>query len=397
MSRQVSNMFCVDGSKGYTMCLSDNGDVYCFGNMNPFETEDSTSSKIIIPAIQNIRSINSGKFHNVCLDVNGCLYTFGMNDKGQLGVGTPSFMKSVFNSLKYWLGGTPKSSFIKELQLVQLPPIKQVSCGREFTVCLTEEGELYSFGLHGIVQLGIGRGEKLYYDFPQKIPNLKDVEFVECGGGHTVCKTKNNEIYVWGNNNAGQLGITGVLLPCSPQLCKDWPDNVADVKCGDAHTLVLTSDGDVYSCGYNSYGQTGRICKSSSNAITLKKIDELSRIIRIECGYNHSMCIDSNNDLFVFGCNQSGQLGLGTRYDIKTPIKHPTLSNIIDISSGGEHTFVKTSNNEIYAFGKNDCSQLGIESSNEFKSRPTRVFESNEDIWCSNINSSQLRFKSARK
>merc|ERR1711982_94498 len=104
-------------------------------------------------------------------------------------------------------------------------------------------------------------------------------------------------------------------------------------------------------------------------------------------------CIDINNNLFVFGCNRFGQLGLGDKDYRYKPIKHPSLSNIIDISKRGNHTFVKTSNNEIYAFGRNYYSQLGIKTEHK-QLTPIRVFENNEDIWFSNINKSKA--KSAR-
>ena len=120
----------------------------------------------------------------------------------------------------------------------------------------------------------------------------------------------------------------------------------------------------------------------------------LPEITRIECGYNHSICIDINNDLYVFGSNSSRQLGLGDDDNRNKPTKHPSLLNIIDISSRGYHTFVKTTNNEIYAFGNNKYSQLGIKTEDENQFTPIRVFEDNEDIWCSNIG--KPKAKSAR-
>merc|ERR1711862_1071214 len=127
---------------------------------------------------------------------------------------------------------------------------------------------------------------------------------------------------------------------------------------------------------------------------SFQKIEDLSEITRIECGGCHSLCIDINNDLYVFGNNEGGELGLGDTDNRSKPIKHPSLSNIIDISKGGFHTFVKTSNNEIYAFGNNEYTQLGIETEDEHQITPIRVFEDNEDIWFSNINKSKA--KSAR-
>ena len=96
----------------------------------------------------------------------------------------------------------------------------------------------------------------------------------------------------------------------------------------------------------------GRETKDSRPNI-FSKITKLCDIIRIECGSDFSKCIDTNGQLFVFGENYHGQLGLGDTVKRFQPVKHPSLSNIIDISSRGDHTFVKTCNNEIYSFGKN--------------------------------------------
>merc|ERR1712137_1527166 len=127
---------------------------------------------------------------------------------------------------------------------------------------------------------------------------------------------------------------------------------------------------------------------------TLEKVENLPQIVRISCGSIFSMCVDMNNDLYVFRNNEFGQLGLGDAVKVEKPVKHPTLSNIVDISQGGYHTFVKTFDNEIFAFGFNKYSQLGIKTEDENQITPIRVFEDNEDIWFSNINKSKA--KSAR-
>ena len=175
---------------------------------------------------------------------------------------------------------------------------------------------------------------------------------------------------------------------CSSLLNED----VINIKCGSNHTLVLKSNGDVLSCGHSM-----RENIDSINYSSFTRIEELSEIIRIECGSVHSMFIDINNDFYVFGSNRYGQLGLGTHINnTKEPVIHPLSTlKVIDISSGGFHSFVKTSNNEIYAFGASDHLQLGIKTGYFKLYTPIRVFENNEDIWCSNINS--LKVKSARK
>jgi len=364
-----------------THCINNDGNVISVGYSDcgaHGHDEDLVFPLKMIPTLNHIVSIDISLYHSICLDIDGNVFTFGKNDFGQLGIG------SDFSTVPY-------THFP---QKITLPPCVQVACGDFFSFCLSDNGQLYSFGCNERGELGIGNNTQWMCNSPQLVESLKDVEFIECGGFHSFCKTNNNEIFCWGDNVLGQLGLKNTFQH-SPILCSSLShENVIDIKCGNEHSIVLTSNGDVLSCGGNKYNQLGREINGNSSDL-FQKVEVLSEITRIECGDNHSICIDASNHLYFFGVNGSGQMGLGETKNGNMPIKHPSLSNIIDISKGGSSTFVKTSNNEIYAFGKNYSSQLGIKTEdNKNLLTPIRVFENNEDIWFSNINKSKS--KSAR-
>ena len=416
--RNVSTIIC---SEDMTLCLSTDGTVFSVGHSsfgeNGYEEEVVFPPKII-PLLVNIKSVDSSGNHSACLDYDGNVFTFGINMCGQLGICNPFHLISTHIPQK-----------------VNLPPCIQISCGRFCTMCVTEDGLVYLFGNT------IGNQDECFY-LPTIIEYLQDVQFIECVERYAFCKTKNNEIYCWGSNDCGQLGLGNLDLQITPVQCTSLlNEDIVDIKCSTNHTLALNSKGEVLSCGGDSYRQT-----ENTKLSLFTKIEDLPEIIRIECGAYHSMCIDINNNLYIFGgngqlrretrnqfCrafgkiedlsgiriehednqsmhitfdnhlyvfdrNECNEIGLETLDEIRTkiissighidkPKKQPSLSNIIDISKGGNHCFVKTSNNEIYAFGNNKYSQLGIETELEKQLLPIRVFQDNEDIWRSNFKS----------
>ena len=100
--------------------------------------------------------------HYVFVDGIGSVYGLGTNNDGELGLG-------------YGLLST-----IEIVQITELPPTREVSCGEGFSICVTLTNEVYSFGNNKLGQLGVERdGEKEY--LPIKVPSLKDIDFVECG------------------------------------------------------------------------------------------------------------------------------------------------------------------------------------------------------------------------
>ena len=380
MSRVEPTIVCGDNSisgTGFTVSISF-GEVHVSGhlifeNIKRNESNEDCIPKPI-PSLQSITSVFCGENHLICLDMEGSVFTLGNNEHGKLGIG------KIYSEFKYT--DVP--------QKLDLPPIKQVACGKEFNVCVSCDGNLYAFGDNRFKQLCL-EDSMGYSSTPIKSPFLEDIDFVACGSYFLICKCMNNDIFVFGGNSRGQLGVKEEIppIPCKVEY---WPENIVDIKCGISHTLVLTSNQEVYSCGNNYSGQLGRM--DCIDCAKLEKIKDLSDIVRIECGHLHSICIDSYGRLYVFGYNQFGQLGLNDRFDKRKPVLHPYLSNIIDVSSGGYHTFAKTSNNEIFAFGRNTVSQFGLKTNENFVYSPIRVFEDNEDIWCSNINKSKA--KSAR-
>mmetsp|Transcript_24628 Transcript_24628/g.42030 ORF Transcript_24628/g.42030 Transcript_24628/m.42030 type:complete len:426 (-) Transcript_24628:58-1335(-) len=351
-----------------TVALSNKGTVSSVGSHYEDVRPDIPST---LRGTKNIKGIDCGHSHSIFLDKNGNVSTFGGNQLGQLGIGKPVNFRS------------------KKGITVNIPSCKAILCGDFHNLCVTKEGNVYGFGsnVHG----ELGQEDQEMYSSPVRLTSLRNVDFVACGQEHSICKTMDNEVFVWGRNSCGQLGVGDAYKKQNtPLKVSGWPDNIVDIKGGRAHTLILTSDKFVYSCGSHETGQLGLGDSDTLTTVgntlysgTVQKIEELSNIVRIECGDDFGTCIDENGNLFVFGSNVKGQLGLGDFCDRNVPVEHPLLSNVIDISGKGRHTFVKIADNRIYGFGNNEHCHLGIRTRETRIFVPVRVLEGNENFWVS--------------
>ena len=88
--------------------------------------------------------------------------------------------------------------------------VQKVCCGQHFTICLTEAGEVYTFGEGQSGQLGTGRCSKRV--LPEKVLDCaptNEAPIVDCTAGwaHAMCLSSSGDIFVWGFNLYGQLGL----------------------------------------------------------------------------------------------------------------------------------------------------------------------------------------------
>ena len=86
----------------------------------------------------------------------------------------------------------------------------------------------------------------------------KSCASVACGRAHTVVLTDNGNIWSWGENKAGQLGLGNLISTSQPQMVSDLDEQeVIMVGCGDEHTVCITIANEVYGFGHGVYDQLG--------------------------------------------------------------------------------------------------------------------------------------------
>ena len=365
-------MACVCGTY-HTIALSDDGTVHSFGKNKGGKLGLGHSKKVSLPTpIPNLPQINlisCGFNFTVCVDYEGFIWSFGKNDFGQLGTGNTTY----FN--------IPQ-------KLQEIPPVLSVSCGCAHTLIITNDSNLWSCGRNDYGQLYLGDKEERSKPRQTSFSNISKIS---AGWTHSLFQNDQGEIFSCGSNQNGECGLgyfNGSQI--TPSLVSNLPSNIVQFVCGYQFGLFLDCEGNVYSVGNNECGQLGLGHNRIQNE--LNKIPNIPPIKIISCGNASSYLVDFEGNLWTFGYNGQGQLGRGDETNINAPEIISTLKNIQQISYGscGEHFLAKNSQNQIFVAGKNNYGQLGT-GDTQFVSIPKEI---NSTIWRTELYN---RAKSARK
>ena len=321
-----------------------------------------------------VKQMALGNEHTLILTSNNKLYVSGNNQYGQLG-----------------LGDNEKRSTLTEVSsdYYNNKTIKQIAAGVNHSLILTEDGEVYAFGRNDKGQLGLGdRNDR---NVPTKLNSSnydnKKIIQVSIGAAHSLILTEDGKIYSFGDNSTGQLGLGNVLgkiVPTKIDSSHYGNKKIVQVIAGGAHSFILTEDGEVYAFGNNGFGRLGLGDSNIRKVPT--KIDSShygnKKIVQVIAGGAHSFVITEDNDIYVFGYNGNGQLGLNdtVNRDIPTKLDSTNYDNktITQITAGGYHTLIRTTDGEVYAFGNNGFGQLGL-GDNEKRLVPIKLDSANYD------------------
>lgn len=140
--------------------------------------------------------------------------------------------------------------------------------------------------------------------------------------------------------------------------------DVYSVACGGSHYAALTSHGELYMWGDNKYSQQGMYTKPSTPYIPEPHVVPFggTRIRAIACGKNHTLCISEQGRVFAWGKNERGELGLGDNATHTAPVLVPGLGPdpTILIACGPHTSAAYSSKGDLYMWGQNDTYQLGL-------------------------------------
>uniref|UniRef100_A0A673FN81 Probable E3 ubiquitin-protein ligase HERC4 n=1 Tax=Sinocyclocheilus rhinocerous TaxID=307959 RepID=A0A673FN81_9TELE len=298
---------------------------------------------------KRVRDVGCGRRHSAFLLEDGTVYTCGCSDLGQLG---------------------HDKARKKPEQVVSLDAqnIVAVSCGEAHTLALNDKGQVFAWGLGSDGQLGLSNIEDCIR-VPRTVKSLSEVHIaqVACGYWHSLALARGGQIFSWGQNKDGQLGLgmqgAGVSSPQVVQSLQGVP--FAQISAGGSHSFGLTLSGAVFGWGSNRFGQLGLSDNDDRHFPALLKTLRSQRVVYICCGEDHTAALTKEGGVFTFGAGGYGQLGHNTTNHEVNPRKvFELMGNVVaQIACGRQHTlaFIPSSG-KIDSFGLGGNGQLGTRS-----------------------------------
>ncbi|KAL5983207.1 hypothetical protein ACLOJK_017291 [Asimina triloba] len=218
---------------------------------------------------------------------------------------------------------------------------------------------------------------------------MLDVQKVSCGGKHAALVTRQGEVFCWGEEKGGRLGHRINMDVSHPKFVDSLTDiHVESIACGEYQTCALSVSGELYAWGECSQvddrsggGNNGSWWLPRRVAGPLDGIC----ISSVACGEWHTAVVSSSGQLFTYGDGMFGVLGHGNLESTSQPIEVKSLRGlrVKAVACGPWHTAAvvevivdrsrcNSPGGKVFTWGDGDKGRLG-HSDKEKKLLPTCV------------------------
>ena len=301
--------------------------------------------------------------HALATDASGGVWSWGSGKNGELGNGQAG------------LSGTPR--IVRGLANKR---VTSIAAGGRHCAAASSAGEIFTWGDGRMGQLGHGDTQ------PRLVPTIvaslhgRHVASVACGLEHSVAVTMGGSAFSFGAARHGRLGSGSGASQASrqprPQLINsrrgaesfgtaDGPSvcKIVGAACGDAHTLLLTDTGRLLACGHGGKGALGLGHPMDASTPQLVPCLDGMSLRQLAAGSDFSLALGLKGEVFAFGNNTQGQLGLG---HADGPVLLPQLvtrlsgDGVVAIAAGSAHALALGASGALYSWGRGAALQLGL-------------------------------------
>jgi len=271
-----------------------------------------------VPAPTGVTDLWGGAVESIALRADGTVWTWGWDNFGMLGNGHYVTMTDPSTQYDSWV----PFQVLGSNGVGHLTSIQAIAGGERHNTALDTNGEVWTWGWNYFGQLGINANctgmntPDCMGTTPVKIPGFTSVKMIASRGYHTLALKNDGTVWAWGYNDSGRLGDGTTTDRHSPTLINGLTGHgkVLSISGGGDMSAALMEDHTVMAWGMNVHGAVGN---GTINALgqwtptTVSQSTGLTYVKAIATGWDHMVALDQNNTVWTWGDNGDGQIGNG--------------------------------------------------------------------------------------
>ena len=251
---------------------------------------------------------------------------------------------------------------------------KSVSAGGNFTAAVKTDGTLWNWGAANLGQLGTNDNTPTRVTPVTTFAGGTNWKQVSCGYQHTAAVKTDGTLWTWGFSGQGRLGNNFPFGSVNvPSLTFAGGTDWKQVSCGEGHTAAIKTDGSLWVWGYNNTAQLG-VNDTTDRNIPVTTFAGGTTWKQVACGGNHTAAIKTDGTLWSWGVGTDGRLGTNDTTTRSTPVT--TFAGGTDwkqVVCGRYHTAAIKTDGSLWIWGKNQYGALGVSDENN-RSTPVTTF-----------------------
>lgn len=362
--------------------------------LNPFLSKDKVG----------VVDFAVGGMHTLVLDKDNKVWSWGANDSAVLGRDTAG--KEKLKDIKENKKDDEDDDDDGDLNEAESTPgvveglptddakIIQLAATDNLSAVLYDNGDVYAWGCFRCNEglLGFSADTKIQKT-PKKISEFKNIIQLAPGKDHLLALDAYGNVFGWGDGQQYQLGRK-IMERTRLQSLKPLPvalKNIKYIASGDYHSFAIDTKGEVFSWGLNQYGQVGIKEELVDGDVVTRptKITRLSgkQITQIAAGEHHSLALSSDGSLYSFGRVDMLEVGIAKKnypeYSYKDahdriraipfPTLVPNVPKFRTVAAGSHHSLAISEDGVAYSWGYGDTYAVGQGLVDEDIEIPTRI------------------------
>jgi alpha-tubulin suppressor-like RCC1 family protein len=194
---------------------------------------------------------------------------------------------------------------------------------------------------------------------PALVEGLTNVTAIDASNASAYALESNGTVWAWGNNDAGELGVSGLEESPEAAVQVPLPAGVTITSIGEAEFDGIAIDKTGHAWAWGNGGPTACLGELRGREVPPTEVPGISNAVAVQGGGHHTIWLLANGTVEACGGNAQGQLGVSGIEASGTPVQVPGLSNVVEISAAERTSCARTASGAVYDWGANWDGQIG--------------------------------------